>query len=103
MESVLEKYFIKKCNLNGLEITFKLYPYTSGIPDRIILIPGGKVVFVELKNGKAGRLSKSQQFMHDRLRRNGFEVYVIRNREEVKAFIASQLKGLSENGPAMDT
>lgn len=49
-------------------------PGTSGVPDRLILIPGGTVVFVELKApGKKER--KLQTFIQNRLRKNGFLVF----------------------------
>lgn len=44
-------------------------PGWRGVPDRIILLPGGKVIFAELKRPKGGRLSSMQlwwarQFIH---------------------------------------
>ena len=49
-------------------------PGFTGVPDRIILLPGAKVIFVELKQpGKSER--KRQLYVHGLLRRLGFEVY----------------------------
>ncbi len=48
----------------------------AGLPDRLVLLPLGKVAFVELKApGKKPR--KLQRIIHERLRSLGFKVYVI--------------------------
>ena len=48
-------------------------PGYNGVPDRIILLPGGWVVFAELK--RPGEKPRPMQlFMHERLRRIGFIV-----------------------------
>ena len=48
-------------------------PGHNGVPDRIILLPGGRAVFVETKRpGEHPR--QTQLFMHERLRRMGFAV-----------------------------
>lgn len=49
-------------------------PGYTGVPDRIILIPGGAVVFVELK--APGRVERPRQvYVQERLRALGFTVY----------------------------
>lgn len=49
-------------------------PGFSGVPDRIVLIPGGVVVFVETKRpGEKPR--RRQLFVHALLRKMGFRVY----------------------------
>ena len=48
-------------------------PGHNGVPDQIILLPGGRVVFAEVKKpGEKPR--QTQLFMHERLRRIGFIV-----------------------------
>lgn len=56
----------------------------AGFPDRILLLPGGRVLFVELKapGKKPGKL---QEFVHSKLRRLGFVVLVIDTVEGVEA------------------
>jgi len=61
-------------------------PGNSGVPDRIIILPGGKVIFVELK-AKAGKLSALQQNQITRLRDKGADVRLIRGWEEAQVFI----------------
>ena len=49
-------------------------PGFTGVPDRIILLPGAHVIFVELKKpGKKER--KRQIYVQELLRQLGFEVY----------------------------
>lgn len=47
-----------------------------GIPDRLCLLPGGRVVFVELKK-PTGVLSEVQRMRHAVLRKLGFTVAVV--------------------------
>ena len=48
-ESKIERYFIKECKKKGwLPLKF-VSPSMSGLPDRMVLLPGGRVSFVELK------------------------------------------------------
>lgn len=51
-------------------------PGTDGMPDRLILMPGGKLAFAELKApGKKPR--PLQAVRHQMLQQLGFRVYVI--------------------------
>lgn len=60
-----------------------LTPFFQGLPDRLVLLPGGKAVFVELKTtGEKPR--KIQVLVMDKLRRLGFPVYVIDTCEKAK-------------------
>lgn len=48
-------------------------PGFTGVPDRMILLPGGNLIFVEMKQpGKKER--KRQEYVHGVLRVLGFEV-----------------------------
>lgn len=47
-------------------------PGWSGVPDRIILLPGGRVLFCELKRPKGGHLSKLQVWWAKKLIDLGF-------------------------------
>ena len=57
-------------------------PGLSGVPDRIILLPGGTVAFAELKApGQEPR--PLQRHRIEQLRRFGFRVYVIDSIEQI--------------------
>lgn len=51
-------------------------PGFDGMPDRLVLLPGGKIAFVEVKrHGEKPR--PLQEARHGMLRRLGFKVYVL--------------------------
>lgn len=52
-------------------------PGNAGVPDRLVVLPGGHVCFVELKTER-GRLSDIQNLQIERLRALGADVVVIR-------------------------
>ena len=57
------------------------------MPDRIVLLPGGAVYFVELKT-EVGRLSKIQHVQLKRMERLGVQIAVLYGLSEVDAFLA---------------
>lgn len=60
--------------------------HNAGLPDRICLFPGGRILFVELKApGKKPR--KIQLFMHRKIRALGFRVEVADTPEQIKKII----------------
>lgn len=68
-------------------IAFKwVSPGNSGVPDRIVIVPGGRVVFVELK-APGKKPTALQHVQQERLRALGCDVRVIDSREGVDALI----------------
>lgn len=61
-------------------------PGSGGVPDRIVFLPGGRVVFVELK-AAGGRLSDLQRWQHWRLQGMGAEVRTLYGLDEAMAFV----------------
>lgn len=61
-------------------------PGNNGVPDRIVIIPGGRIIFVELK-APGKKPTALQQVQHDRLRVLGCDVRVIDSREGVDDLI----------------
>ena len=51
-------------------------PGTAGVPDRIILMPKGKIAFVEVKT-KGEKPRPLQLARHRLLRKLGFKVYIL--------------------------
>lgn len=61
-------------------------PGNAGVPDRIAILPGGKVYFIELKkDGETPR--KLQVWQQDRLRRLGCDVRTVEGMDEARQFI----------------
>ena len=73
-------------------------PGTVGVPDRIVVLPGGRVLFAELKTD-TGRLSPGQRVQLDRLRSLGAEAHVVRGKAGVDTFLA-RCRELVEGGDA---
>lgn len=79
--------------LNGVKrlggLAWKVLPGVAGIPDRVVLLPGGKTIWVELK-APGGRIREIQQVTHDRMRALGHEVVVLTGTDEVREWLAAQ-------------
>ena len=58
-------------------------PGTDGMPDRMILFPGGKIGFVEVK-APGEKPRPLQVARHEMLRRLGFKVYVLDDPDEIE-------------------
>lgn len=74
-------------------------PGETGVPDRIWLVPGGRVVFVELKK-PGGVLSARQKLWQKRLKESGHEALVIGSMEEARQFV--QTTSLSNKNDGND-
>ena len=61
-------------------------PNYDGMPDRLVLLPFGKLAFVEVKapNKKPRPLQKAR---HKMLKRLGFKVYVLDDAEQIGGII----------------
>lgn len=59
----------------------------NGMPDRIVLLPRGVLVWVETKKPKGGKVEKLQEFQHDRLRKLGQRVEVVWTKEEADKLV----------------
>lgn len=70
--------------LGGLAVKFFVMSFT-GFPDRIVLMPGARIWFVELKStGK--KPSPRQEIVLRQLSRLGFKTLVIDNQETLSEF-----------------
>lgn len=86
-ESQIEGTLVRRVNeLGGLALKF-VSPGRRGVPDRLVILPGGRVAFVEVK-APGGRLLAGQQRVHQTLRHLGVEVVVLWSIEEVAAWLA---------------
>lgn len=85
-EKVIERLLVRKIKDNGGMCIKLISDYINGLPDRMCLLPGGRIVFVELKStGQKPR--KIQLYMHGVLRSLGFRVEVIDTLAGVENFI----------------
>ena len=85
-EKVLEKYLVAEVKSLGGWAVKLLSGLVTGLPDRLILLPGGVVAFVEVKTtGK--QPSPTQWVIHKQLRGLGFRVEVLDSKEGINNFI----------------
>lgn len=82
-ESEIENYLkmaVKK--MGGLAIKLNSMSM-SGLPDRMVLLPIGVILFVELKR-PGGKARPLQMATHRILRKLGFDVYVIDSKKQIE-------------------
>lgn len=81
-ESDIERKLVNKTKASGGMALKFVSPGQSGVPDRLVLLPGGKIGFVEVKApGEQPR--KLQVHMHRLLRGLGFKVYVLDDPDKI--------------------
>jgi hypothetical protein len=86
-EADIERYLREQIEARGgLCVKFK-DPARRGAPDRIVMLPGLPVHFVETKCTKFGRVASHQARYHRDLNRLGHEVYLLWSKEDVDRFL----------------
>ncbi len=87
-EKIIEQKLVTETRkAGGLALKF-VSPGFAGVPDRIVLMHGGCVAFVEVKApGKKPRAL--QRSRHALLRRMGFRVYVLDDVDEIPRILAA--------------
>lgn len=81
-EKIIEQHLVKAVKNSGGIAPKLLCPGFDGMPDRLVLLPRGKIGFVEVKApGKEPR--PLQVARHGLLRRLGFKVYVLDAPEQI--------------------
>lgn len=86
LESQIERYFCKKTKERG-GLAVKLSPAgTAGMPDRLVLLPGRRLAFVEFK-APGKKLRPLQVKRAETLQKFGFKSVCIDARWKVDAFL----------------
>ena len=81
-EKIIEQHLVKAVKNSGGIAPKLVSPGFDGMPDRLVLLPRGKIGFVEVKvPGKEPR--PLQVARHGLLRRLGFKVYVLDAPEQI--------------------
>lgn len=85
-EKAIENYLVKRVKERGGLCEKFTSPGRRSVPDRIVILPGGKLFFVELK--APGRKPTVAQAHDHAVRANlGFPVLVLNSKEAVDTFI----------------
>ena len=82
LEIDIERYLVRRAIEHGGKAYKWVSPGHVGVADRIVLLPGGVVWFVEIKTA-TGRLSPWQKVFAAEMRRMRMNYIVIRSKEEV--------------------
>lgn len=75
-EKLLEKKLKKRTEEYGGMCIKLICTHLNGLPDRLLLLPGGRLLFVEVKTTKQTP-RRIQTMLHNKLKKLGFEVYVV--------------------------
>lgn len=92
LESSLEKFFRERVRLLG-GMAIKMTPTEAGLPDRMVVMPGGHIFLCELKTD-TGRVSPIQKVKHARLEKLGVQVHVLSGRAGILTFLRSVVEAL---------
>lgn len=85
-EKAIEKHLVKLTKEIGLPCLKYSNPNMVGYPDRLIVLPDGAVVWVELKS-KGRKPNKAQEIRIAELRGMGHKVEVIDNKADIEKLI----------------
>lgn len=84
-KTIEQKFVMEVKRVGGLALKFTS-PGFDGVPDRIVLFPGGKMAFVEVK-APGEKPRPLQLARHRLLRRLGFKVYVLDDESQIGGMI----------------
>lgn len=90
-EKFVEQELVKAVRVRGGICPKWVSPGLDGVPDRIVMLPRGRIGFVELKApGKMPR--KLQEARIEQLRRLGYKTYVCDREERIEG-ILNEIEG----------
>lgn len=88
-EASVEKHLrLRVKALGGLCIKLPAIWY-AGIPDRLVLLPGARVLFIELKRPVGGKMEPLQPWWLRKLAALGFSVHVCNTKEKADELLES--------------
>lgn len=85
-ESTIEQYLRRVVKARGGLCLKFVSPGAPGVPDRVVITPAGRTVYVELKT-TTGRLSKAQKWQIAEMRKRKADVRVLYGLDGVLRFL----------------
>ncbi len=85
-ERMIEQKLVTETRKRGGVALKFVSPAFSGMPDRLVLLPDGKIAFVEVK-APGQKPRPLQVSRHAKLRRMGFKVYVLDSVENIAVML----------------
>ena len=93
-EKFLEQKLMKRAAAQGGWALKLVCPGTSGVPDRLVLMPGGIAAFVEVK--APGEKPRALQLVQMRkLKQLGFPVFVLDDADQIETILEEVSHGVS--------
>lgn len=86
LERAVEEHLVGRVRAAGGLALKWVSPSLVGVPDRIVILPGGRVLFVEVKR-PGGKTRPIQDRVIGMIRRLGVECHVIDSKEAVDALL----------------
>ena len=87
LEKTIERYLVKEVKrIGGKAYKFES-PGNNGVPDRLVVLPEGRVYFVELKRPKGGKTAALQKLQQQSLKDLGANVMQLHTKELIDEFI----------------
>jgi hypothetical protein len=85
LEKDIETKLRKMVERHGGRCLKWVCPGWVGVPDRLVLLPGGRILFVETKRPKGGSIAKMQKLWKKWLQQLGFQHYFVHDEEMLAA------------------
>jgi hypothetical protein len=86
-EATIERHLALQVRRHG-GWCVKLVPWAhAGLPDRMVLLPGMRLAFVELKRPAGGKLRPAQRLVRQRLETLGWTYHLLRTKQQVDDLI----------------
>ncbi|WP_208452989.1 hypothetical protein [Burkholderia gladioli] len=100
LEKTVEAYLVERVRaLGGTAYKFTS-PARASVPDRIVILPPGRIYFVELKR-PGGKLTRGQEREHEHLRRLGADVRTLDSIGAINAFL-NGVQAVAADGASTD-
>lgn len=97
LEKDIEKKLREKVAALGGHCLKWVCPGWSGVPDRIVLLPGGRIYFVETKRPKDSKINALQIWWRNKLRKLGFSCWTVWDFDDLATFL-EYIQKERENG-----
>ena len=88
LEKTVEQYLVDRVTMAGGVAEKTVGPGGRGYFDRVVLLGGGRVIFVEVKKPRGSSTSPHQRERHARYRQLGAEVAVVKTFADVDRLLA---------------
>lgn len=91
LERNIEKRFCDQAKRQGCLVYKFVSPNQRGVPDRLVVLPGGETVYIEFKRPN-GKLTELQEVQIGRLQEQGARVFVVYSHEDATTVLNELLR-----------